>query len=388
MPDAGQHDCRDGEIAVRHRVLARSPRAYCAHPHLVAAAPDLWLLAFNRSLRRGMILHPPQDPEYRNLLMRSADQGRSWSVPEVVPDEGWQGVECAGLTALASGRVLLNQWRFRWSRCPAARQPGPERATPAELLAGLRASPDIGDWAPGQGAAEDLLPWVREGGETWVHVSDDGGRRFAQSRPIDTAPFSGGYGMRGALELPDGEILLPLSDVPHYRRIFALRSRDGGESWSPAALVAEAPDAELEEPAGLVLADGRLLLLLRENRSRSLYRVESDDGGRSWSRPEPTGMRDFPADLLDLGDGRLACVAGRRRAPYGIALYLSHDGGRRWGPPEGHRVRHLPNRDLGYPTLARRDDGTLVVVYYGQDAEGVTGIEASDIEPAVLAALG
>jgi len=51
----------------------------------------------------------------------------------------------------------------------------------------------------------------------------------SRSKP---ATFSGGYGMRGAAELPNGDLLLPLSDVPHYRRIFVVRSSDGGESWS------------------------------------------------------------------------------------------------------------------------------------------------------------
>ena len=56
---------------------------------------------------------------YLNLLLRSADEGLTWSAPVVVPDYGWSGVECAGLTDLGRGRVMLNQWRFRLAtRCP------------------------------------------------------------------------------------------------------------------------------------------------------------------------------------------------------------------------------------------------------------------------------
>jgi hypothetical protein len=37
----------------------------------------------------------------------------------------------------------------------------------------------------------------------------------------------------------------------------------------------------------------------------------------------------------------------------------------------------LPNRDLGYPSVAQRSDGSLFIAYYAQDSEGVTGIHAS-----------
>ena len=378
-----------GMPAAQHRVLHAEPGFYCAHPHLVAADRATWLLVFNRAGQRAAILHPPQDPAYQNLLMRSDDQGASWSDPVPVPDGSWAGVECAGLTALRRGRILLNQWRFHWYPWPPQEEPrDPLLRTPAQLLAGLRRSFDIGDWAGDRAKVQadpgGLLPCGRGGGETWVHLSDDGGRSFAVSRPIDTAPYSGGYGMRGALELPDGEILLPLSDVPHYRRVFALRSRDGGESWSAAQSIAEQPEREFEEPAGVLLPGGRLLLLLRENRSRSLFRVVSDDGGRSWSAPTPTGIGDYPAELLSLADGRLLCVAGRRRPPFGILLHVSEDGGETWG---ARRLRVLPNRDLGYPSMARRDDGGLLVVYYGQDDAGTTGIHASTLGPTAVAAL-
>ena len=34
-----------------------------------------WLIVFNKTIRRRVILHPPQDPEFRNWLIRSADRG-------------------------------------------------------------------------------------------------------------------------------------------------------------------------------------------------------------------------------------------------------------------------------------------------------------------------
>jgi hypothetical protein len=106
--------------------------------------------------------------------------------------------------------------------------------------------------------------------------------------------------------------------------------------------------------------------------------VYSDDGGVTWSAPAATGIADYPADLAELNDGRVVCAAGRRRAPFGITLYLSTDAGKNWGADRPVFVRSdLPNRDLGYPTVALRRDGSLFVAYYAQDRDGVTGIHTS-----------
>ncbi|MFK8252968.1 exo-alpha-sialidase [Ancylobacter terrae] len=364
---------------VERTTIQRDPFAYCAHPHLAVAADGAWLLVFNRVPRRGVILHPPQDPDYRNVLMRSQDEGRSWSAPSVVPDYGWAGVECAGLTALRSGRILLNQWRFEWLPLAVADARGrTDVVRPEELMAGLAASPELDVFVPNGSLAtpERNFPWVRGGGDTVVHLSDDGGRSFVATSIIDTGGLSGGYGMRGAVELPDGDILLPLSDVPHYKRLFVVRSRDGGTSWSAPLRVADAPGQEFEEPAPLLLASGRVLMLLRDNGSRILHAVWSDDGGRSWTPPRPTGIEAYPAHLLALPDGRIACIAGRRQPPFGIVAHFSEDGGETWDDDPLALVDDLPTKDLGYPTAALRRNGDLHVVYYAQDTAGITGIHA------------
>jgi hypothetical protein len=376
--------------AVAHSLLHRDPFAYCAHPHLIAARPDNWLLVFTKSVRRDIVLHPPQDPLYCNMLMRSKDQGGSWTTPSIVPAFRWHGVECAGLTVLRSGRVLLNQWRFEWYPLShATAHLKPETYDPPEKLIGREAmAAELGDWAPEPSAIAERFPWARGGGGTWIHLSDDGGQSFPCSIPVDTVPFSGGYGMRGGVELPDGEIILPLSDVPHYCSVFIIRSRNGGERWSAPEPVAEAEGHDFEEPAPLLLRSGRLIMLLRDNKGRILHLVRSDDGGRSWSAPVATGIVDYPAHLLELPDGRVACVAGRRIPPFGITLYLSEDCGETWPVDRPFIVRSgFPNRDLGYPTMTLSPDGGVFIAYYGQDASGVTGIQASFLGAEVIARL-
>ena len=362
------------------QIILRDEHRYIAHPHMAALASGEWLMVANRGPRRAVAMHPPQDPEYANILLRSSDEGRSWSTPCIVPAYGITGTECAGLTALPDGGVLLNQMRFRWYSATDIPDTDakPLLATPDDLKRGLIASSELDTAHVASVAAEELMPWARGGCEASVYRSADGGRSFKQAAKLGTSPYSGGYGMRGAMVLPGGDIVLPLCDAPSYTQVFTLRSTDGGNSWGSAQPVASIPGLMFEEPAPLAFPDGELLMLLRENVSHSLFSVHSGDGGLSWSPPAPTGIAGYPAHIVDLRDGRIAAVAGQRTPPYGILAYVSHDRGRRFDLAAPVFVRTgLPGKDLGYPTAALRSDGSLYVAYYYRDSSGVTGLCAS-----------
>jgi hypothetical protein len=354
-----------------HTVLVRDAFAYSSHPHAVQRASGEWVLVLNQSIRRVHRCHPPSDPLFRNYIIRSSDQGTTWSTPRVAPGYDWQGVECAGLTALEDGGVLLNQWRFAWYPL----ETGLARADRAHLK--------LPDQLPSfpKGANFEVMPWVRGDDGTYVHRSDDGGRTWSSTVRVETRPFSGGYNMRGALQLPDGELLLPLSDIPNYRVIFVVRSRDGGRTWSAPKLAAELPGRLFEEPSLIKCADGRLLMLLRENTTERLFQIHSADNGNTWSTPRETGILGCPPHLLALPDGRLLCTFGYRFEPFSIRAVVSEDCGATWSLDTPLIVRAgLPNDDIGYPTSLLRDDGRVCTVYYADDADGVTSIMMTTFE--------
>jgi len=390
-------DARDAA----HAILHRDPRAYSAHPQIAVAANGDWLVVFNKALRRPLILHPPQDPLFANVIIRSRDRGASWSEPVVVPNGQYRGMECASLTALLSSeRILLNQWRFHWIDLdwayalardttgemlghliernvlpPVLRGKKLNLKLPKDLLSGLVLSPEIDAFSRFIDDPDGLLGFARDGGETFVHISDDHGRSWRETVRIDTAPYDGGYGMRGACELPDGDLLLPLSDVPHWRVVFVVRSSDDGKTWGRPVEVAGVDGKEFEEPSLIRLESGRLLMLLRENVTRRLHRCVSDDGGHSWSPPEALPIEGYPAHLLLLPDGRVLCTCGWRYPDFGIRAVLSGDAGETWEVERTIRIRGgLPNKDLGYPCTILDADGSLFTVYYGQDGDGVTCI--------------
>ena len=363
------------------RVLLADPHCYIAHPHMAALPGGGWVMVANCAPRRAITLHPPQDPEFVNIIVRSDDEGESWSPPQPVPGFGVTGTECAGLTALPDGSLLLNQWQFRWYPldAPPAPDSEPLLASPEMLRQGLAGSYELDSGAAATGPAERLLPWWRGGGSARVARSDDGGRSFVPLSDIDCTPYSGGYGMRGAAVLANGDIMLPLSDVPQYRQVFLVRSCDGGASWEPPEPVAADDGHEFEEPATHICADGTLLMLLRDNVTHSLFAVRSRDDGATWSAPQPTGITAYPAHLLALRDGRLAAIVGRRAPPCGILAYISANDGRSWNTDRPVVVESLATRDAGYPTAALCADGSAFVAWYQRDADGVTGLHATRV---------
>jgi hypothetical protein len=365
-------------------MLLRDEHRYIAHPHLVVLKSGTWLLVANCGPRRAVTMHPPQDPEFVNVLIRSHDQKQTWSPPVPVPGFGVTGTECAGLTSLPDGSVLLNQWRFRWYPYTAPPDPTcePFAKGPAELLDSLLGSDEIAPGSPGASTEpERLVPWIRGGGELVVYRSTDDGLTWPHCTRVAPHPFADRYGMRGAALPPDGDLLLPLCDPPYYRRTFTVRSRDNCRSFSPARIVAGAPDRAFEEPAPIILKSGTVLMLLRENVSHSLFAVRSDNGGETWSEPAPTGIDCYPAHVVRLTDGCIAAITGRRRVPFGISIFLANQDALRFDVENPLLIwSGLPSKDLGYPTAIERSDGKLFIAWYNRDEDGVTAVNGIDVE--------
>lgn len=363
-----------------HSVVHHDIHAYCAHPHMVRAADGALVAVFNKAPRRSVVLHPPEEPMFHNMITRSTDDGETWSEPEPVPGYNWTGTECAGLTALRDGRILLNQWQFDW--LPEGRAQALADAsgyTPAaDLMSGWHASPEHDTAHVDLAALRRRVPWRRGPGRCVVHVSTDHGRSFGNTVTVDCAPLSGGYGMHGAVELRDGRILLPLSDVPNYRTVFIVESTDGGRSWGAPRVVASGAGHEFEEPAILQGRGDRLILVLRDNGTRRLHQCVSADGGRTWSAPERLPVKGYPAHLLRLRDGRILMTYGWREPGFGIRAVFSGDDGESWDTARTVLIRDgMRNGNLGYPVTLDRRDGTFLSLYYAEGDDGVTTVLAT-----------
>ena len=160
---------------------------------------------------------------------------------------------------------------------------------------------------------------------------------------------------------------------------FVFYSDDGFKTWKRSANSMTAPGRGCHEPTIAELKDGRLLCFLR-NTNKEQYRSVSDDGGETWSMPEPSGLAspESPAllkripttgDLLLLWNN-VASKSNWPRTP--LTAAISKDEGESWG-----HFADIDNRadfDAAYPSVTFVGDEALVAYYsrstkWARDAE-------------------
>ena len=364
------------QVAERRDISVYKDRfAYCSHASITQLANGEWVVAFNECQLRQPITHPPSDPHFHNLLTRSDDQGKTWSVPQVVPGWDWYGVECPGIAQLTDGTVVLNQWQFRWYPLDVGRQLSAQGQEVWVNTASRRhwhiADENI-DWT------RSRYPWCRANGGCYVHLSSDGARTWDRTVRIDTTPYVGGYTPRGVVQLSDGTVLMVTADHPLNRNVFAVHSRDGAKTWAKPILASRKADGDVSEPAAAVLNRDSVVAMIRNDDTRRLHQCDSNDGGRTWGPLRQTPIWGYPAHLLVLSDSRLLCTYGHRRKPFGIRASLSRDGGETWDYDRELLIRDdLPNGNLGYPVTIEYERGRLFTIYYREGGDRVTSIWGS-----------
>jgi len=200
--------------------------------------------------------------------------------------------------------------------------------------------------------------------QTHGAISRDGGRTWEQLGPV--LPKVEGL----SYHVPFGDILpaangdLVAGTYAFSRpkgNIYAVRSRDGGRTWTHFAPIAQ--DRHVEA-AMVHLGGGRWLAASRRFEFLDLEIFASEDDAFSW---KPVALLEVnpvsSAHLLRLRDGRVLLTYGKRAdLDRGIDARTSADGGRTWGPPQ--RLVPLPNRDCGYPEAVEFADGRVLVAYY------------------------
>lgn len=261
----------------------------------------------------------PRGGELR--LVRTADEGRTWTQPELIwrsPDPRVTINSCVGMMTMRDGTVLLPAG---YNIVPKRNDPpgsqGPDDADGESMV--------IGVYNLTSARSLRHIHCLRSGdhGQTWVNVSVGG-------------PPEGGGIMRFGriLELGSGDLLLPA-----YTRISPeestgkragpgyFRSTDGGWTWGPFETV----DVDWSSEMNLLeLHDGALLAIIRgmpdQDPPRTFGMTRSMDGGKAWSRPRPTiGVQGKMPDLWETPDGRLLLIVGCEGNAKGRDIYRKRD---------------------------------------------------------------
>jgi sialidase-1 len=265
----------------------------------------------------------------RLMIGTSEDQGRTWSEPRVFHDE--PGIDDRNVAILA---LTETDWLAAYNTYTADNR---------SRVHTLR---------------------TRDGGKTWSarqRISDLDARTRA-------AP----------IKLSTGELVLPFYREPNIQSYAAI-SADDGKTWSLVAI--ENFEGFLgDEWSVCELPDGRLVGIIRNSapgNDGSFYKTESRNGGRSWSRPSRTNLRDTrktsPAQIF-MHAGRPVVLYPDARL-VSVAMAVTDDPGLvRWNVAERlhcyrYREDGRPIADGGYPVSVPIGGNRRFIVDYEHDGD-------------------
>ena len=235
--------------------------------------------------------------------------------------------------------------------------------------------------------------------------TDDGGRTWSDPVPIyetePASPFEGAQIPEVVVTGP-GRLVAVISTMPQLSapgepriiKFLALRSKDGGRSWSAPTEIAETRSIQLGDPetntpiregSYVFTADGvpdsRVFVAWQDPQSatESKIMVSSSKGGREWSAPRlasKSAVAPFTPDLAVARNGTLGLrfydlrndVPGDSAFTTDSWFRHSHDGGRSWAEAKlgrGFNLRTAPVKTGALPGYQLGEYQGLVAVNKG-----------------------
>jgi photosystem II stability/assembly factor-like uncharacterized protein len=274
----------------------------------------------------------------RAMIIRSTDEGKTWSKPVTLIDTPDDDRHPAWV-ALPDGALVCSLFTY----------PGAEFG--------------------------DFVKRPEHAYRTAIIRSFDQGRTWDKDLIRPPSPFLADESDGPMVLLKDGSILLTINGVlkqggPGQAAVFT--SQDRGATWKLMSAVKA--DHELDESNATQLPDGQLVMMARPEGDICW----SGDQGRTWTAPVTFGMRMYAPSLYLLHDGTLVCLHGCYAPGHGgLRLIFSADGGHTWiAPAKDHGF--LVDNCYGYGKAMELADGSLLVVDQGtgghstQDAKNMS----------------
>jgi predicted neuraminidase len=194
-------------------------------------------------------------------------------------------------------------------------------------------------------------------------TSDDGGKSWSDPRllpegilgPIKNKP----------VQLANGDILCPTSNEtperPSRWQVHFERSSDGGQTWGGTPPVNDGLAISAIQPSVLFLGGDRLAAIGR-TRQGKIFRVSSEDAGKSWGEMTLTDLPNpnSGTDAVTLRDGRHLLIynhTSKGRSPLNLAA--SADGAN-W---QAALVLENEPGEYSYPAIIQTRDGLVHATY-------------------------
>jgi sialidase-1 len=192
------------------------------------------------------------------VMKRSTDGGKTWSAMQVIEDPGekWSAANPATVLDRQNGRLWL-----LYLRCKPGRSTDTARAGTDDIQTLARSSDDHG--------------------VTWSQPID----LTAVARDMSDSRWrSSVIGPGGAIQARSGRLIAPVWKVDPWG-VLAIYSDDHGRTWQRGETVPGGRGGD--ENQVVELADGRILMDIRQGSGPHRWLSESSDGGKTWSAPRP-----------------------------------------------------------------------------------------------------
>jgi sialidase-1 len=332
------------ETNIETKVICKQPNKYIGWPTITKTKSNELLVVFSGNRDAHVC------PFGITQMIRSKDNGKSWSEPETINNTPLDDRD-AGILETKQGTLLVS-----WFTSLAFDTPDFYKEKPEWKRHGEKISTEI------------KQQWIGN----WTRRSTNGGKSWEEPvKQIVSAPH-------GPIELADGRLIyVGTGKINDLYGIGVEESTDDGQSWKLISTIEIPKDKSINdfsEPHVVETSDGKLVTMIRyEPTDQSewyLHQSESYDGGKSWTRARKTTIWGYPAHLLRLKNDWLLAVYGVRRKPYGERACISKDGGKSWDIANEVIFSESSNGDQGYPSSVQLDDGSILTVYYQIDQPG------------------
>ena len=224
----------------------------------IETAPDGSLLAFAEARKYGGSDPGMGKQDIDLVLKRSTDGGLTWSPMMVIEDPGelWSAANPATVVDRQTGQVWVLYLRSQ-----------PERSTATSR--------------PGTDDMQTLARYSTDNGLTWSEPLD----LTKVARDYDDPTWQASVvGPGGAIQTRSGRLVAPVWKVMPYN-VLAIFSDDHGQTWQRGSVMPGSQGGD--EDQVVELADGRLLLDIRQNSGPHRLLATSSDAGQTWSEPRP-----------------------------------------------------------------------------------------------------
>lgn len=159
-------------------------------------------------------------------------------------------------------------------------------------------------------------------GDVWAVRSADGGVTWSEPTRINAVPGSAREGLHGMAGGENGTMCCAWLDLRHgVTEIMAATSNDGGATWGPDVVVYRSPEKSVCEcchPAVAFDGEGGIHVQWRNSLdgARDMYVARSGDGGRSFGAAEKLGRGSWILNACPMDGGALAVVGGKRTSAW------------------------------------------------------------------------